>query len=518
MGLTPETLSEIFTRRLDASPDAPFLLTLPEGEGVELQARSYAEITRRSASLATTLAKAGVGRGDIIACYLANSPAWIVTSFALWSLGATVAAVGTLVPAEEALRLFDLAGATFGLSVTGSPLGSPRFPVLEIDPEGLIAGGSPTSGDPLGPPPDPETISCIFFTSGTTGRSKGVRHSHRDLLLSGRKVASAYARSDEYRPGAAPADLPPGVIFNPFGHAAGYGRLSFRMWIGRANLLVPKFSVPAVRSMVARLNLDSLQLSPTMVHMLATAEEDVSLAGVKYATSGTAPLSVATRDLFETRYGIPVIQAYGMTEVGTISQERLGDALAGRRGPGSVGRVAEGVEVRIAPPDRTNPDEVRDDGEILVRHDNIPTDFVGGQAAPVDDEGWFATGDIGYIDQHGILYITGRMNDKLIVGGFNVYPAEVEDVLRRTGLVRDAVVIGMPDDRLGERPVAGVVWTDQPAPDRLLEECRAQLAHYKVPRQLFALDAVPLTPRDKVDRRKVHELARKALADASLTG
>ena len=143
-----------------------------------------------------------------------------------------------------------------------------------------------------------------------------------------------------------------------------------------------------------------------------------------------------------------------------------------------------------------------------MRTDEVSEAFIGGAPVPVDDDGWFATGDVGRLDD-GILYITGRAQEKIIVGGFNVYPAEVEDVARRSPLVRDAVVVGLPDDRLGERPVAGVVWEGEPDEAALEAELRVNLAAYKVPRALFSIDAVPLTSRDKVDRRRALELARE---------
>jgi acyl-CoA synthetase (AMP-forming)/AMP-acid ligase II len=150
------------------------------------------------------------------------------------------------------------------------------------------------------------------------------------------------------------------------------------------------------------------------------------------------------------------------------------------------------------------------EGEILVRTDEASRDFIGGEPVPVDAEGWFATGDVGRIDDD-ILFITGRLQEKMIVGGFNVYPAEVEDAARRSDLVRDAVVVALRDDRLGEVPVAGIVWAGEPDEAALLDELRADLAHYKVPRGLFTLDTVPLTPREKVDRVRATELADAAL-------
>jgi acyl-CoA synthetase (AMP-forming)/AMP-acid ligase II len=314
------------------------------------------------------------------------------------------------------------------------------------------------------------------------------------------------------------------VVFNPFGHMAGYNRLAFRMWIGRPTVIVPRFTVPAVRALLARFAMDSLQLTPTMIHMLATTEEPLDLSGVKYVTSGTAPLSVVTRERFEARYGVPVMQAYGMTEVGAVAQERYDDVVAGRRGPGSVGRIAAGVEVQIR---RLDDDRLDDDddgsggedsggeGEILVRTDEVSREFIGGEPVPIDPDGWFATGDVGRIED-GILYITGRAQEKIIVGGFNVYPAEVEDAARRCDLVRDAVVVGVPDDRLGEVPVAGIVWVGAPDEARLVEELRADLAHYKVPRAVFSLEVVPLTTRDKVDRGRAAELARAALGSGEV--
>ena len=165
------------------------------------------------------------------------------------------------------------------------------------------------------------------------------------------------------------------------------------------------------------------------------------------------------------------------------------------------------MEVEIRHLDDDRPDG---EGEILVRSAEASKEFIGGEPVPVDADGWFATGDVGRIDD-GILYITGRLQEKIIVGGFNVYPAEVEDVARRSSLVRDAVVVALPDERLGELPVAGIVWDGVPDEALLLEEMRADLAPYKVPRALFSLDAVPLTPRDKIDRRRATELARAAL-------
>lgn len=508
----PTSLADIAVRRARRDPSSPFLLTIDEDEPYDVRALSYAQVAARAAALARALADAGVAPGERVGCYLPNSPSWVVASLGVWWAGGVVAAVGTLVPGAEAARLFAMAEVTTVVTVSGAPdvPGVPR--VVRIDAEGRLEGagdsGDTDWDDDAVTLPGPDDQALAIFTSGTTGAAKGVTHTHGDIVAAARRVAAAYARSSDYRPDPAPAHRTPGVVFNPFGHLAGYSRLAFRMWIGRPTVIVPKFSVGAVRALLTRFEMDALQLTPTMIHMLATTDETLDLAGVKYATSGTAPLSVVTRETFEARYGVPVMQAYGSSEVGAVAQERYDDVVAGRRGPGSVGRLAAGVEVRIRHLDDDRPDG---EGEILVRTDEVSREFIGGERVPIDDEGWFATGDVGRLDD-GILYITGRVQEKIIVGGFNVYPAEVEDAARRSTLVRDAVVVGLPEDRLGEIPVAGIVWAGERDEAALLDELRAALAHYKVPRALFPLDSVPLTPREKVDRRRAAELARAAVS------
>ncbi|MBV8986662.1 MAG: acyl--CoA ligase [Acidimicrobiia bacterium] len=507
----PASLAEIAIRRLEHDPATPFLLTIDEHEPFDVQTRTYGDVVARATALAEALADAGVAAGEPVGCYLPNAPCWVVASLGLWWAGASLAAVGTLLPGVEAARLFELAGARTVVAAEGAQE-LPGFRVVTVDAEGFLAGGPAASIAAPPAVPGPDDPAAVFFTSGTTGRPKGIPYTHGEMVTAAKRIAGGYARNVEYRPTPAPAHLAPGVVLNPFGHTAGYVRLSFRMWIGRATVLIPKFTVPAMRAYVSRYQPDSLQLTPTMVHMLATSDEDLDLSSVKYVTTSTAPLATPTRELFESRFGVPVMQAYGMTEVGTVSQERFEDVRAGRRGPGSVGRPAVGVEIKIAPLE--GDDRAEGEGEILVRAKDLPSTFVGGAEVPVDADGWFATGDVGRMED-GILYITGRAQEKIIVGGLNVYPAEVEDAVKASALVHDAVVVGVPDDRLGERPVAGVVWAGEPHEDELIRELRDLLAAYKVPRQLFALDAVPLTPREKVDRRRAAQLAVEALAEAA---
>ncbi len=519
-GDRPTSLLDIALRRERHDPTTPMLVTVAastttgagsRGDAAESIAfHSYGAVLSRARHLASALAAAGVQPGDRVGCYLDNSPSWVVSSLAVWMNGAAVAAAGTLLPAAEAAGLFAMAEASTVVTRDDAADLPPDLRAIRVSAEGeLLAPIGPDSWS--GDLPDPQSLAVAIFTSGTTGRPKGITHSHHDLVTAGERVASSYARHGGYRPEPSPAHLPPGVLFNPFGHMAGFGRLAFRMWIGRALVVVPRFTADAAHALLQRFALDTLQLSPTMIHMLATSDLPLDLSSVTYVTSGTAPLPVATRDLFEQRFGVPIMQAYGMSETGGVAQERYEDVVAGRRGPGSVGRIAAGVEVRFRNIDSEHPaagvgDPNLIEGEILVRTDEASTHFIGGAPVPVDDDGWFATGDVGRLED-GILYITGRIQEKIIVGGFNVYPAEVEDALRRSPAVADAVVVGIPDERLGECPVAGVVWVGEPDEAAVLAELRRSLAAYKVPRWTFPLEQVPLTVRDKVDRAAARRLA-----------
>lgn len=502
----PRTATEMFERRVDSSPDAPFLLT------ADGRVRTYAEVATTARTLGAALRAGGVHRGDVVGLYSPNEPCWVVAMLATWWLGASIAACGALTPPAEASRRFELVKPHLVL-VAEDLWAPPGCDAVRITGEGAPLGVvlAPLEREEL-ERPDPDDVAAIFYTSGTAGEAKPIVHVHRRVAEGPRMTAGAYSRSPSFRPQVASGNAPPAISFNPFGHVACMGRMVFRMYVGRPLLLVVKFDVEVLRSLAERYELDTLQLTPAMVHTLAYVDPPLDLHSLKYVNSGTAPLPWRTRQAFERRYGVPVLQAYGSTEGGVTALERYEDALAGRRGPGSVGRVPEGIPVRIVD---SSGGEVPAgvDGEILGKPDAASSPRYltsdGASPLPVDGEGWYHTGDVGHLDEHGILYVTGRLKEMMIVGGFNVYPGEVEDVIRQSPLVRDAVVVPLPDDRLGEVPVAGVVLHAKgDAPGAALDElCRQRLEAYKVPRRWFWLEELPLTPNGKLDRRNAAAMA-----------
>jgi acyl-CoA synthetase (AMP-forming)/AMP-acid ligase II len=359
--------------------------------------------------------------------------------------------------------------------------------------------------------PDPDEAAAIFFTSGTTGAAKGVPRTHRAILDVIGQVDGDYGGSQGFRPTPAPSHAPPWIIFSPFGHLQGFTAVAYRIWIGRPVVLIERFSVADFATALHRYRFRTVHLPPAIIYMLATTELELDTSSLEYISSGTSFLSRTTQQAFEDRYHLPILTTYGMSETGTIAADTVADLRAGLpRRIGSVGRASRGVEIRILDDGKDVPTGT--DGDIVVRSPAITQRYLGTNRLDFDD-GWFHTGDVGHLDDDGYLYLLGRKLDRLVVGGLNVYPAEVEEAIRESPLVKDVVVVGLVDDRLGDLPVAGVIWHGEPDEDALSTDLRERLSHYKVPRRWFALDELPLTKNNKLDRRRALELATDALGD-----
>jgi acyl-CoA synthetase (AMP-forming)/AMP-acid ligase II len=506
----------MFEHRLATEPDAPFLL-LADG-----RSWTFRDLDANAGLLAGQLAAYGIAAGDVVGLYQWNDPSWFVSALAAWRLGAFVAACGTVSPAAEAERRFELVSPK--IVVSSDPAGFAGLPVIQVGVAGEMERAEPDGASRAASAVakvSPDDPAAVFFTSGTTGNAKAVLKLHSQLAAGPRMTAANYSRSASFRPRMAAPGKPPALSFNPFGQAAAIGRLIFRLYVGRPMIMIRKFDVSVVQQLASRYHFDTLQLTPAMVHSLAFTDLDLDLGSLKYVNSGTAPLSTASRDAFERRYKVPVLQAYGSTEGGVTALERYDDVVAGHRGPGSVGRISADSTWRMVTADGRDagPGE---EGEILGKPGNVTMEEAGITALPMDAEGWYHTGDLGRIDEHGILYITGRAKDMMIVGGFNVQPSEVEDALRESPLVRDALVVGLADERLGEIPAAALVWEpaemgellEPEALAQLVAHARTQLAAYKVPRQWLITDQIPLTPNGKPDRRG---LGQRAAAEARTT-
>ncbi|MCB8913989.1 acyl--CoA ligase [Rhodococcus rhodochrous] len=466
---------------------------------------TYADVASAAAAVAKRLRAQDVAPGDRVVVRIGNDERFPVAAYAVWSIGAVVVPMHPRVPVSDASAIRDVLGPVAVLGDAGDPLAAdPIAPFIEVD---RFAAGAKTPVELDVAVVDADAPALVLLTSGSTGTPKGVPLTHSNAWANLRSTTSAFSSRTDRFPVAA-ADRSPNLVANPVSHTAGILRVLLASYVGRRIVLVAKFSAPLVLDLLDEHGIDNLTINPSMIRMLIEeAPEGRDLAAVKYVSSGTAPLPPALRARFEQRFGVPILQAYGQTEAfGGIAVESVRDVLAGHRRPESVGKPLRGVEVRIQGPQGTV--AVGDEGEIQVRSGSMSRQYAGGgDAATVTDDGWLRTGDLGRLDEEGYLYVTGRIKNLIIAGGFNVYPEELEAALEADDTVREAVVIGMPDERLGEVPVALVELLDDSATaESVLLRATERLVPYKRPRRLFAVESLPRVANGKPDRTRCREL------------
>ena len=332
----PRTVVEMFERRLSASGPEPFLIN-PWGPPL-----TFAEVDRLAGSVAERLKAMSGPPGSVVGLYLANQPHWVIASLAAWSMGAAVAAVNRLMPVPAATELLSISQAT-AVCVEDGDEAQLMVPSVAVSVD--TAGLAPSASDARWmAAADPGAAAAILFTSGTTGQPKGFVSTHQRMVEDGRNQAASYSKVPSFRESMAPAGVAPVVSFTAYGHAAAYSSLAFALWSGRQLALIPKFTVEAVRDLLVEYQLSALRLNPAALHMLATTPLELDLSGVRYVYSGTAPLPQKTRELFSTRFGVPILQGYGQSETGPISLSRYEDVVSGREPAGSVGAVLDRVE------------------------------------------------------------------------------------------------------------------------------------------------------------------------------
>ncbi|WP_330307872.1 MULTISPECIES: FadD3 family acyl-CoA ligase [unclassified Streptomyces] len=439
---------------------------------------TFAELADRVRVAAGAFAAAGIEKGDRAAIWAPNSAEWIVAAFGLLTAGGVLVPVNTRFKADEAHDIIRRSGARLVLVEQGF-LGldfeaPPGVPVIDLK-SGFLASGSPFEREVSG-----DDVSDIVFTSGTTGRPKGVLMTHAQTLrlyaewcdLAGLREGDRY------------------LIVNPFFHIFGFKAGCVASLIRGATILpVPVFDVDRVLDLVEREKVTVLPGPPTLYHSLLAARGWRDLSSLRVAVTGAAdiPVELVRRIVSELPFR-SVMTGYGLTEAGTATASRPGDSFEDIAT--TVGTPCDGVEVRIA-----------DDGEVLVRGYSVMLGYLDdpkATAETVDKEGWLHTGDLGTLDERGHLRIVGRKKDMFIVGGFNAYPAEIEGFLLKHPAVAQAAVIGVPDERLGQVGKAFVVRRSPLSVEDLLAWSRERMAGFKVPRSVEFLEELPLNATGKV--------------------
>jgi HIP---CoA ligase len=443
---------------------------------------TFAELVDRIRTAAGAYAEAGVQKGDRVAIWAPNSAEWIIAAFGLLTAGGVLVPVNTRLKAAEAGDIIRRSGAKLLLvqkNFLGLDFAGPSTtPVIDLKSD-FLASGAPAERKVSG-----DDVADIIFTSGTTGRPKGVMMEHAPTLR-------LYAEWNELA-GTRAGDRY--LIANPFFHIFGYKAGCIASMIrGMTILPVPVFDIDQVLDLVEREQVTVLPGPPTVYHELLAAHRQGGrdLSTLRVAVTGAADIPVELiRQIREELPFRSIMTGYGLTEAGTITASRPGDSFSDIAT--TVGTPCEGFELRIAA-----------DGEILARGYGVMKGYLDDPAATaeaIDPDGWLHTGDLGAIDQAGRLKIIGRKKDMFIVGGFNAYPAEIEGFLLEHPAVAQAAVIGVPDQRLGQVGKAFIVRSgdaDVTAAE-LIAWSKNRMAGFKAPRSVEFLDALPLNATGKV--------------------
>ena len=517
------TMAHTFATRAQEHPERTLLVSGG-------RSWTYAQVDTKAAALAAALAELGIGMGDRVAVNLPNWPEWIVTLLAASRLGATIVPVNPQLNYHE--LKYQLRHAEVSVAVTAERFRETDYLQLFEDLiaelpdlqyvvtvgqeelwyddrifqfEDLVSSGE---GRPipvaLGLRDD--TTLAMVYTSGTMGKPKGVCLSHRNLV----ETAVRSYEAVEIEPNDRVLLAVP--LFTVFGLSVAVGTMA----AGATIVLQESFNASEAIELIARERVSLLHGVPTMFHLLMR-EPTFDPARFRHLRTGTIAGSAVPADMVRRiRAWCDVQVAYGLTETGpTVSITRFGDAEEKRAS--TVGRPLPGVEVRAVDVRTGALHGTEAVGEIAVRGFNVMQGYArmpGETARSFTPEGFFLTGDLGFIDDEGYLRVVGRSKETIIRGGYQIYPREVEDQLRAHPAVDDVSVIGIPHDVLGELvcacivPVEGAVITGR----ELKEFARDTMADYKVPDLVRFFDTFPMTGSGKVKRR---ELERMVALDAS---
>src|SRR4051812_32343307 len=468
---------------------------------------SYTDLDRRTDSLARALRDLGVRQGDRVAGLLVNSPAFVETMLATAKLGAVFVPINVrLAPPEVTYLLADSGADVFVYSALLAPvaraaLSGERVRVrTQIVVEGTPADGEADfdevlgSGEPraLGADVAGGDLSCLMYTSGTTGRPKGAMLTHDNHLWN---VINALS----YGRGLRETDRT--VTVAPMFHIGGLGVHTLPLlYVGGTNAILPSFDPAQTLATMAGEHATVQFLVPAMWGALMQLPDfdSYDLSALELAATGGAPCPLPVLEFFQGK-GVPFQEGFGMTE--TAPGVSILDADHVKEKAGSIGRAMFHVETRIV--DENDRDVATDTvGELVVRGPNVFAGYWGMPEATAEAfrGGWFHTGDLGRMDAEGFITLVDRKKDMIITGGENVYPIEVEQVLYRHPAVREVAVVGVPDARWGETPVAVVALMDgaELTADELLGHARGRLAHFKCPTRVEFVLELPRNATGKV--------------------
>jgi malonyl-CoA/methylmalonyl-CoA synthetase len=450
---------------------------------------TFGEIDARANRMARALAARGVSRGDRICVHLANRVDFLDHFLACIRSGVIVVPVNVLYREREIAHI--VADAEPRLSITSAEHVSLFAGHHGLDVETIASEAARQSAEPVRETIDGDDPAAIVYTSGTTGRSKGAVLSHNNFAANATSLASCWRISSDDRY----------LAVLPLFHVHGLGngvcswllsgcrmRLTERFEASRAESLFDAFQ-PTLFFGVPTIYVRLLELPPDAAQRIGQH--------ARLFVSGSAPLPAHIHEAFRERFGHTILERYGMSETLML----ISNPYERERRPGTVGFTLPGVSVRLGSPDAGAP-KAGEVAQVLVRGPNVFSGYWrnADATAAAFDRGWFRTGDLAERSEDGYYTLHGRMSDLIISGGFNIYPREIEELLLEQPGVREAAVVGVPDERRGEVPVAYVVADAAPDADALREACARSLASFKVPRAFVRVATLPRNALGKVQK------------------
>ena len=490
--LTDESITERVLRGLGGDPDRVVLIDGPTGR--EVTAGALEAGIRR---LAGGLTARGIGKGDVVAILAPNCPEYVVVFHGAAFAGATVTTINPTYTAPEVAHQLKDSGAQLLVTIPAFLEVAKAAGAAEIVVIGEAEGAVPLAalmGEPLAaqvPVDAARDVVVLPYSSGTTGLPKGVRLTHRNLVANVEQILAV-------------CDCEAGtwsVAFLPFFQIYGQTVLmNMHLAAGAGVVTMPRFDLEQFLTLVTRHRTPTLWCVPPVAVALAKHPmvDQFALDCVERFFSGAAPLGGEVADAVARRIGCVSVQGYGMTEMSPVSH----GTPRGQARKGSVGVTMPSTECRIVVDGRdAGPGEA---GELWVRGPQVMAGYHNrpeATAATLTEDGWLKTGDLAEVDDEGFVFIRDRLKELIKVKGFQVAPAEVEEALLTCPMVKDAAVRGVPDDEAGEVPVAFVVPADGAEEAAIRAHLAGQLAHYKLPKTITFIDAIPKSASGKILRR-----------------
>jgi malonyl-CoA/methylmalonyl-CoA synthetase len=481
-------LTDLFDLSLVGRADAVGLV-VQDGDGA-IRELTFGEIRDRAARLANTLRARGLSAGDRVAVQLSNRVEFLDLFLACMQSGLVIVPINVLYREREIAHIVADAEPTVIVSSAANAslfAGESRY----VDVNDLSDEAATASASMERPAIDGDAPAAIVYTSGTTGRSKGAVLTHNNLAANATALVACWRITSDDRYLAA---LP---LFHV--HGLGNGVCS---WLvsGCRMRLVERFEAARALEWFTDFRPTLFFGVPTIyVRLLELPPDAAREIGrhMRLFVSGSAPLPAHVLEAFRDRFGHTILERYGMTETLMLTS----NLLEGERRAGTVGYPLPGVSLKIHG-SRGGVVPAGTVGEVLVKG---PTLFAGywrneDATAAAFHDGWFATGDLGELDERGCMTLRGRATELIISGGFNIYPREIEELLLEQDGVREAAVIGAPDERRGEVPVAYVVTESGVDVDDLRARCAQGLASFKAPRTIVRVDALPRNAMGKLQK------------------